>query len=374
MSKVTYGRAIKALILLILLVLFFFLCFWQVVIQYSERLTNTIKILQQAETIEVPTFTICSGWKKSKFKEYKISPTIFTLRPHPGSTNLPSNATVRNIFDEMAFKLNKDFVIEIGINFIQRKLLNIGMNKIETENSTYNFEVKEIPTVTSGMCYAIIPIGMFLKPYKETMYIAIARNVTADSNEMKKVTIQISSNDTYDTINHSISGMKNMKIERDLTSGYTNLGIFYTEEITEYIKDCIDASFFKRYAEKIKETESFDCNKKCVPLVLDSLMDSIEHTLPKCTDPIEKDEYCMLAIKGYEISSDLKSTLIKQCKYKGSTLDMMEIEQDPLIKLGKDMNSFSYPYPEYPSMGSFKNYVDKMRWVGGQKMLLFVHV
>ena len=24
--------------------------------------------------------------------------------------------------------------------------------------------------------------------------------------------------------------------------------------------------------------------------------------------------------------------------------------------------------------GSFKNYVDKMRWVGGQKMLLFVHV
>ena len=26
------------------------------------------------------------------------------------------------------------------------------------------------------------------------------------------------------------------------------------------------------------------------------------------------------------------------------------------------------------SKGSFKNYVDKMRWVGGQKVLLFVHV
>ena len=24
--------------------------------------------------------------------------------------------------------------------------------------------------------------------------------------------------------------------------------------------------------------------------------------------------------------------------------------------------------------GSFKNYVDKMRWVGGQKMPIFVHV
>ena len=28
----------------------------------------------------------------------------------------------------------------------------------------------------------------------------------------------------------------------------------------------------------------------------------------------------------------------------------------------------------FDTRGSFKNYVDKMRWVGGQKMLLFVHV
>jgi hypothetical protein len=28
----------------------------------------------------------------------------------------------------------------------------------------------------------------------------------------------------------------------------------------------------------------------------------------------------------------------------------------------------------YTEKGSFKNYVDKMRWVGGQKMLLFVHI
>ena len=29
---------------------------------------------------------------------------------------------------------------------------------------------------------------------------------------------------------------------------------------------------------------------------------------------------------------------------------------------------------ELSDWGSFKSYVDKMRWVGGQKMLLFVHV
>ena len=298
MSKVTYGRAIKALILLILLVLFFFLCFWQVVIQYSERLTNTIKILQQAETIEVPTFTICSGWKKSKFKEYKISPTIFTLPPG-SDTNLPSNATVRNIFDEVAFKLNKHFVIELGINFFQRSLLSIGMNKIETENSIYNFEVKEIPTVTSGMCYAIIPKGMTMQPYEDTMLLLIAKNTTLENTEMTKVTIQISSNDSYHTIIQKINGMKNSILEKDFTTNSTSLAIYYTEETNDFIKECSEFSFFKCLAKTFVETEKFNCTKKCVPLVYDSLMDVVDHNIPKCTDPIDKDEYCMLGTNGY---------------------------------------------------------------------------
>ena len=64
MVKVTYGPAIRAVILLILLVVFFYLFFWQVVTQYLEKLTNTAKIVQKSEVVEVPTFTICSGWKK----------------------------------------------------------------------------------------------------------------------------------------------------------------------------------------------------------------------------------------------------------------------------------------------------------------------
>ena len=336
MGKVTYGPAIKALILLILLVLFFFLCFWQVMIQYSERFTNTIKILQQAETIEVPTFTICSGWKKSKFKEYKISPAIFTLRPPPGSdNNLPSNATVRNIFDEMAFKLNKDFVIGLGINFFQHNLLNIGMNKIETENSIYNFEVKEIPTVTSGMCYAIVPIGMTMQPYEDTMFLLIAKNTTLENTEMTKVTIQISSNDSYNTIIHKINGMKNSIFEKDFTSNSTSLAIYYTEETNEFIKECSESPFFKCLAETFVGTEKFNCTKKCVPLVYDSLMDVIDHSIPKCTDPIEKDEYCMIGLNGFGMSQKLKSDSIKQCKFKGSTVDLSEVEQDAIYPLGK---------------------------------------
>ena len=51
----------------------------------------------------------------------------------------------------------------------------------------------------------------------------------------------------------------------------------------------------------------------------ETLMDVIDHSIPKCTDPIEKDEYCMLGLNGFGISQELKSHNIKQCKFKGST-------------------------------------------------------
>ena len=161
MAKVTCDRAIKAVILLILLVMFFYLFFWQVVVQYSEELTNTAKTVQKAEIIEMPTFAICSGFKKSLFKEYKISPMIFNMPPGRNS-NLPFNATLRTLFDDLVFKLNRDFIIGVGLRSLglSVQVLKLGMNEIKTEDSIYKFEVKEIPTHVYGMCYAIIPMGI----------------------------------------------------------------------------------------------------------------------------------------------------------------------------------------------------------------------
>ena len=345
MVKETYGPAIRAVILLILLIIFFYLFFWQVVTQYLEKLTNTAKIAQKAEIVEVPTFTICSGWKKSLLKEYKVSPSMFSL-PLGRVTNLPPNATLRTIFDDVVFKLNRDF--KIGLSLLMSELsepmyLKLGMNEIETENSIiYKYEVKKIPT-TIGMCYAIIPMEVSLLPYEGTMLLVIARNNTLNNEEMTKVTIQISSNDTYNTVSHKISGMKNRLIEKDFTSNDTSLVIYYTEENTEFIKDCSDSSFFKRLAKKYKETD-FNCIKKCVPLVYDSLMDVIDHSIPKCTDPIEKDEYCMIGLNGFGMSQKLKSDSIKQCKFKGSTVDLSEVEQDAIYPLGKHTNASNYLY------------------------------
>ena len=192
--------------------------------------------------------------------------------------------------------------------------------------------------------------------------VIIAKNDTLDNEEMTRVTIQISSNDTYNALIHKISGSKNSVLETDFTSNLTAIGMYYTEENTEFIKDCSDSPFFKRYAEKIEETEEFNCTKKCVPLVYDSLMDSINHSIPKCTDPIEKDEFCINGVKGFETASKLKSTCMKQCRYKGATLEAMEFEQSPFFPLGKDMIVLSWPYPKKDL--TLKTFFSKIKCLG----------
>ena len=164
MAEVTFDRAIKALVLMILLVVFFFFFFRQVVVQYSEELTNTAKTVQKAEKIEMPTFSICSGFKKSLFAEYNISPMIFTIPPS-SDTNLSSNVTLRTLFEDLAFKLNREFIIRMsfiimGGDISEPISLELGINEIKTENSIYKLEVREFPTNIVGMCYVIIPIGI----------------------------------------------------------------------------------------------------------------------------------------------------------------------------------------------------------------------
>ena len=180
-----------------------------------------------------------------------------------------------------------------------------------------------------------------MQPYEETLLLTVAKNESANNEEMKKVTVQISSNYTYSAIVHKVSGVKNSIMEQDFTSNVTSLAIFYSEENTEFIKDCSESLFFKRYAKKIEETDKFNCTKKCVPLIFDSLMEVIDHNIPKCTDPIEKDEYCINGMKGMGIINELKSTCMKQCKNKGLTLETTEFNQRPIFPIGKDMNAFS---------------------------------
>ena len=97
-------QILRALLVIILLVIFFFFFFLQVFEQYSERLTNTAKIVEKAETIAVPTFSICTGWKESIMKKYNVGPNIFFFPPG-NNTSLPLNTTFRNLFPSSGYNI-----------------------------------------------------------------------------------------------------------------------------------------------------------------------------------------------------------------------------------------------------------------------------
>ena len=123
------------------------------------------------------------------------------------------------------------------------------------------------------------------------------------------------------------------------------LTIDYTEESTEYIKDCSESLFFKCWAEQIAETKEFNCSKRCVPLVYRSIMENIEHDIPECFDNSE--EYCMLGTKGYKITQTLKSSCLKQCQSKTSRLAIKKMKAKPIWKQGDiQMDIFLTVLPE----------------------------
>ena len=192
-------RILRAFLVIILLVIFFFLFFVQVFEQYSGKLTNTAKIAEKVEAIAVPTFSICTGWKESIMKKYNVGPTIFFFPPG-NNTNLPLNETIRNLFYETTYTLSEDFSISISIDFSKPKPLKVGRNEIKEKGVIQNFQVKENPTYGIGMCYVIIPDQLSIRPF-HVLTISVAKNLT-DGND--KLFFQISSNDTFNTINSPV--------------------------------------------------------------------------------------------------------------------------------------------------------------------------
>ena len=220
----------------------------------------------------------------------------------------------------------------------------VGMNEIVTGKTITKYNVKEISTWNNGMCYTIIPNEIFMAPYVDYLTIMVAKNSTPNKDKMDDIMVQISSNDTYHTTYAAAPAMNNemITIDFDIHNKDKGLNIEYTEENTEYIKDCSKMSFFKCYATKIVESEEFKCPKKCVSLIYQAIMDTIAHNIPRCETDAEN--YCMVGTESTKTIRKLKSTCQKQCTYKGSKM---------VIK----KTAGSYPYQLGSMQMGFKLYI-----------------
>ena len=107
------GHVVKAVIFLVLLAIFCVLYLLPVMTQYSEKLTNIAKISKTVEKVEVPTFSICTGWKTSIMDEYQIT-SQFLWTPTSNESNLPIDTTVERLYSNITYKLNENFVIGLA--------------------------------------------------------------------------------------------------------------------------------------------------------------------------------------------------------------------------------------------------------------------
>ena len=330
-SKTT--RFLRALLLISLVAVFFFLFFLQVVEQYLEKYTNTAKFEERVETVEAPTLTICPGWKTSVMEQYKITNMVFMKRPS-GETNIPANLTMKNLFDEVTHQLNKDFSISVS-NVLSHPIpLNVGANTIKEEGEhVQNYVVKENLSTHYGKCYIVIPNQLHMKPLEDMWSVTIARNITSENKDMTKIYIQISANDTFNSVNFKMRGVKNDIMEQIFTeekNGY--IEIEYTEKNMEFTKECSEDGFFRCFAKRIMVTSEFNCSRKCIPIYAQSVMENIDHDIPQCANNDE--EYCMIGLESYKKWMKLKSACLKQCKNKSAILELDRLTSKPVYPIG----------------------------------------
>ena len=335
------GHVVKAVICLALLAIFSVFFLLPVVTQYSEKYSNIAKLHKTADKVEVPTVSICTGWKNSIMEDYRIT-SEFLYTP-TSESNLPRDATIRVVYSDITYRLNEDFAIGLVEGVPKEpKSLMLGINEIVTGKSITQYDVKEYSTAINGMCYVIIPKETFMTPYTY-FTLLVAKNNTSEKDKMDEVTLQISSNDTFHTIFTGAPAMKNEMIstEFDLNN---MLDIKYTEENEKFI-DCSEMTFFKCYATKIADSEEFKCPKKCVNLVFQSMMDTIDHNIPRCET--DEEHYCMVTPESFKTIFKLKSTCQKQCNYKGSNLVITKQKETYPYQLGsKQITVRLYILPE----------------------------
>ena len=327
------GLAVKAVIFMTLLAIFCILYLLPVMTQYSEKYSNIAKLSKTADKVEVPTISICTGWKTSVMDEYKITRGFFWT-PRSNESNLQKDATIRNIYSDVTYKLNEDFAIGLFEGYPKEpKSLKVGANEIVTGKIISKYDVKEISN-PNGMCYIIIPNEIFMTPYVDYLTLLIAKNSTLNKDKMDEVMVQISSNDTFLTIFQPVPAINNeiFSIKFDIENNDKLLFIEHSEENTEYISDCSEMAFFKCWATKILESEEFKCPRKCVALAYQSMMNTIDHNIPTCETDTE--HYCMVGTEGLETFLKLKSTCQKQCKNKGSKLVIKKFEYAYQYRLG----------------------------------------
>ena len=214
--------------------------------------------------------------------------------------------------------------------------LNIGMNKIFWHGKNRVFDVREIPTIFSGLCHVILPHNVSSDPGDRFTF-EFFSNVTLEEDQLTEIKIQFSSKDAYlNIVWVGMNGIETQKFEMSLDK-YSSLVAFYNEIENHYIKNCDEGndSVFVNFAKKFMENKkNFTCDNVCVPLYFEPIANTIKHDIPNCVKA--EDYYCMYGPQLQFIvpmaSETLKPCMVQHPKIsgeKGAKTPSTEDEKNP---------------------------------------------
>ena len=107
----------------------------------------------------------------------------------------------------------------------QKTPLNIGMNDIFWHGKNRVFDVREIPTIFSGLCHVILPHNVSSEPGDRFTF-QFFSNVTLEEDQLTEIKIQFSSKDAYlNIVWVGMNGIETQKFEMSLDK-YSSLVAF----------------------------------------------------------------------------------------------------------------------------------------------------
>ena len=188
--------------------------------------------------------------------------------------------------------------------------LKIGMNTIFWHGKNRVFDIREIPTIFSGLCYVILPHNVSSDPGDRFTF-EFFSSITLEEDQLGEIKIEFSSKDAFlNIVWVGMNGIETQKFEMSLDK-YSSLVAFYNEIENHYIKNCDEVfdSVFVNFAWKfVKHRQNFTCNNVCVPLYFEPIA-NLRPFLLNCVKA--EDYYCMYL--QWNLIASMGSEILKPC-------------------------------------------------------------
>ena len=241
----------KLLVLVGLFVLFGLFFLKEQVSAFFENRSTISSRYEKAEEVEFPTITVCldPATKLSFSQTYGF--TQFTDK----FTNQVPNSTLVEVFDNLTYKLNKDFQLD----FYKGEKISDELISVEERygKRKLNIAIKPIRTLFYGTCYSLVPQeSITYAPIRFEFAISINPKLE-EMNRPESVVLHFTSNKSWiGVVDDDWPQFKPLtllvNLEKEYTHLYLNLVEKHFERGIENAKQCITDLF-----------STFNCSYQC---------------------------------------------------------------------------------------------------------------